>query len=455
MARKRSLAGLCLILALVYVSSVGAADGPPPAFHMPEASESVPRPSDLVPAGEPDAVETRLYSNARIEIEWYGTETVTHVYPIADGDAAEVLCPPGDIEPNSGSPPQISGTPSPGNVLTVSNGSWIVCGPFAVSYSHQWSTGTTGPSYSVQSTDVGKQINATVTACTSEDCAAATSNTVTVTDGGGGGPPPPPPPGGSSCSENDPSQLYSQFVSSTPVPTSVTVGQTFEVSISFTNAGQCTWTAADGYRLGSQNPENNSNWGFNRVYLATGESVAPGQTKTFILTAKAPSTSGSYGWGWRMVRELVNWFGPSTPYVTIDVQSNAPPPDYDTPGVEAEVEATSLKRTIYAGERCFTATWKDDKGSLFYYRKVSQRVEWCSKSGRITRYSTAEWPDNSVYCRPNWGPRSSVVAGGVGSSSVTIMTRGGFECDLGALGRWSDYVEVDVRYLYDGRREDA
>jgi hypothetical protein len=333
MSKKRSLAALCLILALVNVSSVEAADGtPPPAFQMPEPTESVPRPDDLVPAGEPDSLETVLYSNAKVEIERYSAETVAHIYPLKEADA---LCIPGDVEPNTGSPPQLSGTPSPGNVLTVSNGSWVVCGPFSVSYSYRWSTGVSSQTYLVQSSDVGRQVNATVTACTSEDCAASTSNTVTITDsggggGGGGG-------GGNPCSENDPSQLFSQFAGMTAVPASVTTGQTFAVSITFQNAGQCTWTGADGYRLGSQSPENNTNWGFNRVYLAAGEAIGPGQSKTFVLNATAPTTPGAYGFQWRMVREFVNWFGPNTPSATVNVTSPQPSCSgtvvlYDGPG---------------------------------------------------------------------------------------------------------------------------
>jgi len=47
------------------------------------------------------------------------------------------------------------------------------------------------------------------------------------------------------------------------------------------NTGTTSWTAADSYRLGSQNPQDNWNWGINRVYLPAGETIAPGQSKTF------------------------------------------------------------------------------------------------------------------------------------------------------------------------------
>jgi hypothetical protein len=113
------------------------------------------------------------------------------------------------------------------------------------------------------------------------------------------------------------------------VPTSLTAGQSFAVNITFQNTGQCAWVygaGPGGYRLGSQNPENNTTWGFSRVDLAYNEVINPGQYKTFTLYATAPSTAGSYGWGWRMVREGVNWLGtPTNPtFTTISVASPLP-----------------------------------------------------------------------------------------------------------------------------------
>lgn len=151
--------------------------------------------------------------------------------------------------------------------------------------------------------------------------------------GGGGG-------GGGSCTENDPSQMHATFISSSAVPTGVTTGQSFSVSVTFQNTGQCAWVygaGPGGYRLGAQNPENNCTWAVGcpgRKDLAPGEVVNPGQSKTFVINAIAPSTPGPYGWGWRLVREGVNWFGtPTNPtFLTIDVVAAAPPPPPPTVG---------------------------------------------------------------------------------------------------------------------------
>jgi Ig-like domain from next to BRCA1 gene/Thrombospondin type 3 repeat len=153
---------------------------------------------------------------------------------------------------------------------------------------------------------------------------------VTINPGGDGG----DPGGGGSCSEQGTSQLWSEFVGMTTVPASVSPGQAFSVSVTFRNAGQCTWTTTNGYKLGSQNPENNTNWGTNRILLGSGESISPGQSKTFVVSAIAPTSSGTYGFQWRMVREGINWFGPSSANANISVAST----DDDGDGVRNSVD---------------------------------------------------------------------------------------------------------------------
>ncbi|GAB2859570.1 hypothetical protein GCM10027277_30120 [Pseudoduganella ginsengisoli] len=101
-----------------------------------------------------------------------------------------------------------------------------------------------------------------------------------------------------------------EFVSQN-VPTSMTPGQSYTVPVTMRNSGTTTWTAANAYKLGSQNPGDNSTWGTGRVDVVG--SVLPGQQYTFQVPAKAPTTPGTYNFQWKMVREFVEWFGvPST-----------------------------------------------------------------------------------------------------------------------------------------------
>jgi Ig-like domain from next to BRCA1 gene len=110
------------------------------------------------------------------------------------------------------------------------------------------------------------------------------------------------------------------FVSQS-VTASMVTGQTYSVSVTMSNTGTTTWTPAANYRLGSQNPQDNSTWGMNRVNLAS--EVAPGAQATFTFTVTAPATPGTYNFQWRMVQDGVAWFGASTVNVAVTVSQPA------------------------------------------------------------------------------------------------------------------------------------
>lgn len=107
-----------------------------------------------------------------------------------------------------------------------------------------------------------------------------------------------------------------QFVSQS-VPTSMTAGQSYTVSVTMRNTGTFTWTAVDGYKLGSQNPQDNGTWGTTRAVVPA--TVAPGNDVTFSFTVTAPSSAGAYNFQWRMVQEWIQWFGEFTPNVVVSV----------------------------------------------------------------------------------------------------------------------------------------
>ena len=99
-----------------------------------------------------------------------------------------------------------------------------------------------------------------------------------------------------------------QFISQS-LPSSLTPGQTATATVTMKNTGTTTWTAANSYRLGTQNPPDNKTWGFGRVPLTANEAIAPGQQKSFSFTLKAPATEGTYNFQAKMVRDGVAWFG--------------------------------------------------------------------------------------------------------------------------------------------------
>ncbi|HWO24754.1 MAG TPA: hypothetical protein VNO30_38700 [Kofleriaceae bacterium] len=101
------------------------------------------------------------------------------------------------------------------------------------------------------------------------------------------------------------------------VPASMVAGTTQTVSITMHNLSALTWTRADGYKLGAQNPENNTTWGTSRVELP--HPVAPGANVTFTFPIRAPVTVGHYNFQWRLLQERVAWLGQKTPNVELRV----------------------------------------------------------------------------------------------------------------------------------------
>ena len=108
-------------------------------------------------------------------------------------------------------------------------------------------------------------------------------------------------------------------VISQSVPTFMEAGASYLVSVTLQNNGDNTWTDADLYRLGAQNPHDNYTWGMNRVALP--QSVAPGQQVTVEFYVTAPYNAGYYNFQWRMVQDGVEWFGDLTPNVQVEVYS--------------------------------------------------------------------------------------------------------------------------------------
>lgn len=109
-----------------------------------------------------------------------------------------------------------------------------------------------------------------------------------------------------------------QMVSQT-VPSTMSAGQVYPISITLKNIGNTTWREIEQYRFGSQAPVDNMTWGLNRIKLLETESIAPGQEKTFTFNVTAPTTPGTYDFQWKMIREGIEWFGNFTARLSITV----------------------------------------------------------------------------------------------------------------------------------------
>ena len=102
------------------------------------------------------------------------------------------------------------------------------------------------------------------------------------------------------------------------VPDTMVAGQKYNVSVSMKNTGTTTWSDELGYRLGSQNPQDNATWG-GRVFIFPGKTVEPKKKITFGFTVTAPEKPGTYDFQWRMLREGQAWFGEESKNKTIEV----------------------------------------------------------------------------------------------------------------------------------------
>ena len=97
-----------------------------------------------------------------------------------------------------------------------------------------------------------------------------------------------------------------QYIGDT-IPTIMTPGQNYNVSVTMKNNGLNTWTAAGTYKLGAVG-DADPFCAFNRVDLAGGDSISPGQSKTFSFTMTAPAVTGNQTTDWRMIKGAT-WFG--------------------------------------------------------------------------------------------------------------------------------------------------
>jgi hypothetical protein len=93
----------------------------------------------------------------------------------------------------------------------------------------------------------------------------------------------------------------------------MSVGHTYNVSVTMQNGGTSTWTAGKYFLVPLANV-----WGVSSVPLTAGDSILPGQSKTFSFSVTAPAKSGTILSRWTMRHGSTN-FGNETALVTVIV----------------------------------------------------------------------------------------------------------------------------------------
>ena len=102
---------------------------------------------------------------------------------------------------------------------------------------------------------------------------------------------------------------YDARVINHTLPSVMAAGESRQVQITLENTGTRSWTAEDAVHL-SATPDDTLAPG-KRVDLVAGESIAPGQRRTFTFRLQAPVQGGLYLTSWRMADGSGKWFSPA------------------------------------------------------------------------------------------------------------------------------------------------
>jgi GH25 family lysozyme M1 (1,4-beta-N-acetylmuramidase) len=146
------------------------------------------------------------------------------------------------------------------------------------------------------------------------------------------------------------------FVSAS-LPTTVATGATFTATITMKNTGGTAWTntGANPYRLGSQSPQDNTNWGTNRAWLASSP-INPSNNATFTFTARAPNTVGTFAFAWKMLQEPSGYFGAN---FTTNISVVLPGPGITLASytIDTNMDSTSRNGSFASIVACGVTNW--------------------------------------------------------------------------------------------------
>ncbi len=245
--------------------------------------------------------QNQTYEYRMIAVNSSGSTTSANTNTVTTSAAnCGAVAPTVDIKANN------SNGPITINYNTSATLSWTSTNANSCTASNAWS----GSKLLNSSQTTGNLTSSKTYTLTCSNDVGSIADSVTVNVGAAPPPPPPNPVDDAQCvSQNGP-------------PSTMTPGQSVAVSVTMVNTGNTTWTSGGGYKLGSQNPQDNTTWGFGRVPLPT--SVSPGGNATYNFNVTAPSAPGSYNFQWKSVREGVAWFGQLCPNVAVTVIGTPP-----------------------------------------------------------------------------------------------------------------------------------
>ncbi|HEX5735108.1 MAG TPA: DUF4214 domain-containing protein [Blastocatellia bacterium] len=189
----------------------------------------------------------------------------------------------------------------------------------------------------------------------------------------------------------------SSFVSQS-VPGSMTAGQTYSVIVTMRNNGTTTWTTGS-YKLGSQNPQDNTTWGVSRVSLPN--PISPGFDVSITFNVTAPTTAGTYNFQWRMLQEGTGFFGASTANLSIQV-ATAGGSTNNASFIDQAVPETMIAGQVYpfsvTMRNTGTTTWSASSGYALGSSNPTSNTTWGMSRVNL---SGNQGPNNEVTFRVN------------------------------------------------------
>ena len=178
-------------------------------------------------------------------------------------------------------------------------------------------------------------------------------------------------------------QNNSQFISQT-VPTSVTVGESFDVSLVFKNTGTAVWKNSNpkGYFLGSENPRDNFTWGTNRMYLP--KSIETEKQAVITGNLTAPSTAGVYNFQWQLLQDGVQWFGAKSKNIIITVIDEGNSSDFISQSVPSSVLPNETFTVSLTFKNNGGTTWTNSNKYFLGSQNPQDNDKWGEGTSRVS-----------------------------------------------------------------------
>jgi hypothetical protein len=191
-----------------------------------------------------------------------------------------------------------------------------------------------------------------------------------------------------------------QFVSQS-VPTSMTAGQTYGITLTFSNTGSSTWNTSGGYKLAIA-PSGSTTWAATRLPIKSGTNAGPGASAIFSGNVYAPLVPGTYNMQWQPMQEGVTVFGAQSAPVAVTVVQRADAARFVFHQIPTQVLAGQTFSLTAEFKNVGTSTWASTAGYATISRDPVGNTAWGPNSFVV---------ENQHLVSGNTGPGETAIGG--------------------------------------------